>query len=616
MQTTDTSPAGGAEIVEVVIATGGALLATAALLLLGWAHRTGRTDLLRRVAEAMGRGAGLAPWAALPALLAAGSLLVALLGMYWDISLHIDDGRDAGPLANPAHYLILAGLFGIFAAGFLAIVLPEERPSRGAVRIGRDWYAPLGGIAMLASAGFALLGFPLDDVWHRIFGQDVTLWGPTHLMLIGGAGMTLIGTSALVIEGRAAAPPRPESTGLAKYFDALAEQISRWRRVSVMGGLLIGMSVFQGEFDFGVPQFQLVLHPMLIAFAAGIALVAARIWLGPGGALGAALFFVVVRGGVALIVGPGFGETTPHLPLYAAEALCVELAALAIPAQRPYLVGAVSGALIGTVGFAAEYGWSHLWMPVPWPETLIGEAVLPTLVVAIAAGTIGAFMGSAFAAGALPERRRMPSVAPAALGVMAIAVAVGLNITDKPAQGVRADVTLREITPAPERTVEATVRFDPASATEDAHWVTGLAWQGGEKLAIDHLEEVGPGVYRTTEPLPVHGTWKALIRVHDENSLSAVPVYLPEDTAIPAKAVPAPPSFTRGLVDETEILQRELKDDVPGYLAGVAYAIVGGVVLAIIVLLGWVLVRLGRGAPTARGPRPGRARMGHREATA
>ena len=41
---------------------------------------------------------------------------------------------------------------------------------------------------MIAGGAFALIGFPLDDVWHRIFGQDVTLWGPTHLMLIGGAG--------------------------------------------------------------------------------------------------------------------------------------------------------------------------------------------------------------------------------------------------------------------------------------------------------------------------------------------------------------------------------------------------------------------------------------------
>ena len=38
-----------------------------------------------------------------------------------------------------------------------------------------------------------MIGFPLDDVWHRLFGQDVTLWGPTHLMLIGGAGLSTAG---------------------------------------------------------------------------------------------------------------------------------------------------------------------------------------------------------------------------------------------------------------------------------------------------------------------------------------------------------------------------------------------------------------------------------------
>ena len=45
------------------------------------------------------------------------------------------------------------------------------------------------------------MGFPLDDIWHRIFGQDVTLWGPTHLMLIGGASMTLVGMAVLLVEG-------------------------------------------------------------------------------------------------------------------------------------------------------------------------------------------------------------------------------------------------------------------------------------------------------------------------------------------------------------------------------------------------------------------------------
>ena len=47
-----------------------------------------------------------------------------------------------------------------------------------------------------------------------------------------------------------------------------------------MGGLLVGLSTFQAEFDFGVPQFRAVLQPAMIALAAGGAVVAARVWIG------------------------------------------------------------------------------------------------------------------------------------------------------------------------------------------------------------------------------------------------------------------------------------------------------------------------------------------------
>ena len=108
------------------LATGGALVATSLLFALGFGHRAGRTQLLERWPQFAGRVGHLPPWVALPSALGTASLITALLGMYWDISLHIDNGRDAGPLANPAHYLILVGLFGIFAAGFLADVHPAR----------------------------------------------------------------------------------------------------------------------------------------------------------------------------------------------------------------------------------------------------------------------------------------------------------------------------------------------------------------------------------------------------------------------------------------------------------------------------------------------------------
>ena len=146
--TEDAPPAGGAAIGQVIIATAGAMVLTAALLYFGLGHRSGKVPYLGRLADFSERVSGLPGWAALPSAIAAGALLLAFLGFLWDVSIHIDTGRDEGPLANPSHYLILGGLFGIFTAGFVACVLPLEKPSKSAVRIVGDWYAPLGGVVI------------------------------------------------------------------------------------------------------------------------------------------------------------------------------------------------------------------------------------------------------------------------------------------------------------------------------------------------------------------------------------------------------------------------------------------------------------------------------------
>src|SRR5947207_303999 len=151
----------------------------------------------------------------------------------------------------------------VIASGCLAIALPKDRPGPAAIRIRSDWYAPVGGLLIAACGAFALIGFPLDDMWHRLFGQDVTLWGPTHLMLFGGASMTLIGQAVLLHEGMRAKRSAGDTGTL--------PLITAFRRVGLMGGLLIGLSTFQGEFDFGVPQFRFVFQPLLIALAAACA---------------------------------------------------------------------------------------------------------------------------------------------------------------------------------------------------------------------------------------------------------------------------------------------------------------------------------------------------------
>ena len=234
-----------------MIATLGATVLTTLLLALGMGHRSGRVKVLGRVAAWTERKTGLPGWAALPGAISSVALLVALLGMYWDISLHIDQGRDAGPLANPAHYLILAGLFGCFVAGFLAMVLPTERPGRSAVRITRDWHAPVGGVLLFACGAFSLAGFPLDDFWHRLFGQDVTLWGPTAPDADRRRSDDARGPLGPAGRGRAGGTGAPRRRGRRR----LRRTLLRFQRAALVGAFLIGLSTFQAEFDFGVPQF-------------------------------------------------------------------------------------------------------------------------------------------------------------------------------------------------------------------------------------------------------------------------------------------------------------------------------------------------------------------------
>jgi hypothetical protein len=610
-------PAGGAAIDQVAIATAMAGVATAVLLLGIFGYRKGHRGgvagrTLRRVASFSARASGLPAWAALPAGLAGGSLMVALLGMYWDISLHIDQGRDPGPLANPAHYLILAGLYGVFAAGCLALALPEEKPGPAAIRITRDWYVPVGGVLTAACGGFALLGFPLDDLWHRIFGQDVTLWGPTHLMLFGGAGLTLIGQAILLAEGM-------RFRGIATDHLRDSQFVVALRRVGLMGGLLIGLSTFQGEFDFGVPQFRMVFHPMLIALAAGMALTAGRIWIGKGGALATAVMFVVVRGAISLIVGDVFGESAPAMPLYLVEALCVEAVALATGRDRPIALGVAAGVLCGTVGLAAEWLWIGATFPLPWSDGIVPEAPIVAPIAGAAGGVLGGLLGAGL-------RFRLPRPSTARTGVVAAFVAIaaltafGLSTT-KPS-GQTATVVLRDAAGggaggSAARHVVGTVTLSPRDAADDASWVTVTSWQDGG-MKVDRLERIGEGVYAFRAPAPVYGDWKTVLRVQNGRTIMGVPIYMPADAAIPgAKEVPASARFTRPFVADHDLLQRERKDDVPGWLWTAACLVVLALSLVFMASLAWGVARVARtggggtpSEPPAAPARPAEERVG------
>ena len=588
------APAGGAATGETLVATAGALAISAAMFGIVVGHRNGRLPAVQRAADGMERFTGIPGWSSLPLLLVLGSLAVAVLGMYWDVSIHIDEGRDEGPLANAAHYLILLGLFGIFFAGILAMALPRSgRPSDSSIRITRDWYAPLGGILMVASSSFALGAFPLDDTWHRLFGQDVTLWGPTHLLLIGGAGLATVGSLILLGEGvrsRDEDTPRNEPRWLLFNQSVLA------------GAFLVALSTFQAEYDFGVPQFQLLFHPILLMLAAGMGLVGARLMIGRGGALTAVAVFLLIRGGLSLWVGPLTGHSALHFPLFIVEAIVVELVALRGEPERPLRFGALAGLAIGTVGLAAEWAWSRVWMPIPWTDALLPEGIIAGVLAGLAGGVLGGFIGGSLSMPATPRPTEARWLVPAATVIGLALMAYPLPVND--GETVRANVSLRDLSGPPERRVEATVQLDPPDAAKDAQWLTVTGWQGGGSV-VRELEEIGPGRYRTDGPVPVHGTWKSILRLHVDRAIAGVPIFMPDDPAIPAREVPARERFTRAFVLDKENLQREQKEGVSGALVLGAYLTVLVIALGLLGSLAWGLARFAR---TTRGDRPPLAR--------
>nr|MBA2239621.1 hypothetical protein [Solirubrobacterales bacterium] len=163
------------------------------------------------------------------------------------------------------------------------------------------------------------------------------------------------------------------------------------------------------------------------------------------------------------------------------------------------------------------------------------------------------------------------------------------------------------------RWADAEVRIEPPSAVDEPSWLTVTSWQGGG-LVVDRLQPVAgePGSYTTSEPIPVDGEWKTMLRLHQDDEMLGSPIYLPLDEAIPAPEVPAligGEAVTRPVISDHQLLQREQKQGVASWLTTIAPLSVLGIALSLIALLAWGVRRVGRPlrehAPGHGGEAPG-----------
>lgn len=489
--------------------------------------------------------------------------------------MHIDNGRDTGPFGTPAHYPIFFAILGIVISGVLPIAFAAPPLPAKSIRLARGWRVPSSAVLVTLCGTFALVGFPLDDTWHRLFGEDVTLWGPTHLLMIGGAVFSIFARLLALAELEQLVGPSVRR---------------RVQEILAVGALLIAWDLFSTEFNYGVPQFPLILQPILIVFGSAPALILLRSRRGPGSTIGALVVYLAVRGLFAVVIGGPLGELPGHFPLLIAEVLLVEGTALALGNKSRFRLGAIGGALVGTVGVLAEFGWSHVWMPIPWPAGMLPSALAFGLVAGIGAGLAGAWLGLRLdeVAGTAPEASEYVvgrSHRLGAAGLIAVLAVVGFCVPRTGNPGVGGTLTLE---PAQNGTAYAIVQLEPKDAADGARWFEATAWQGGG-LRSGPMEKVADGTYRSTVALPLYGKWKSMIRLHrGQRDLVSMWVYAPADPEIGTSEVAAVSGVRRDFVHEQQVLRREERTDVPGWMWNAGYgvlAVVGALEIAAIALL-------------------------------
>jgi len=129
--------------------------------------------------------------AALWALLVA--KVLASWGVQWDIQWHTIIGRDSFWIAP--HVMTYSGVTLTVLLSFGVLAWTTLRPAAAAGDVVRVLGLTSTRGFHLAAWGIALtvLAAPIDDLWHRLFGIDVTLWSPPHLLGLLGAAINTLG---------------------------------------------------------------------------------------------------------------------------------------------------------------------------------------------------------------------------------------------------------------------------------------------------------------------------------------------------------------------------------------------------------------------------------------
>jgi len=129
--------------------------------------------------------------------------IIFLEGTSWDIQWHSLIGRDRTLI--PPHLMMLSGVALSGISGLLTVLIESWWARRNkiiaqySVGFAEIFSGPLGAYIVGYTALTAAVAFPLDAYWHALYGIDVAIWAPFHVMFVASMGIVALGAAYMLI---------------------------------------------------------------------------------------------------------------------------------------------------------------------------------------------------------------------------------------------------------------------------------------------------------------------------------------------------------------------------------------------------------------------------------
>ncbi|HEV2582457.1 MAG TPA: hypothetical protein VGT44_16490 [Ktedonobacteraceae bacterium] len=233
--------------------------------------------------------------------------IVFLEGTSWDIQWHSYIGRDRTLI--PPHIMMLSGVALSGFAGLLTVLIESlwARRNKIIAQYGSGFASifsgPLGAYTVGFTALTAAVAFPLDAYWHSLYGIDVAIWAPFHIMFVASMGIVALGATYMLISAARLATRIGASANGARRAATLGAALALATLLSLFTLLLFDALDRRNLIDLGF--MTLSVFPLLSGLLVAFTLVAAAYaipwrWA----ATSVCAFYLLLAGIMAVYVQP------------------------------------------------------------------------------------------------------------------------------------------------------------------------------------------------------------------------------------------------------------------------------------------------------------------------